>query len=87
MQETALIRPAAPGDAAAVAQIYNQGIEERQATFETRPYTAADFEGAIAGPLPFLVAQAGDQVAGWARVFPYSDRDCYDCPECLDNLV
>ena len=30
-------RAAARGDAAAIAAIYNQGIEDRVATFETRP--------------------------------------------------
>jgi phosphinothricin acetyltransferase len=31
------VRPAQPDDAEAVAAIYNHGIAERQATFETRP--------------------------------------------------
>jgi L-amino acid N-acyltransferase YncA len=31
------IRSATASDAAAVAAIYNEGIEDRQATFETRP--------------------------------------------------
>ena len=36
------IRPATPDDAAGVARIYNQGIEDRGATFETEPRTSAD---------------------------------------------
>ena len=35
-------RPANAGDAAAIASIYNQGIEDRVATFETRLRTEAD---------------------------------------------
>ena len=35
-------RPAVPADADAVARIYNQGIEERIATFETRPRTVKE---------------------------------------------
>ncbi len=35
-------RPATPDDAAAIAGIYNQGIEDRIATFETRHRTASD---------------------------------------------
>jgi L-amino acid N-acyltransferase YncA len=31
-------------DAAAIAEIYNQGIEDRTATFETEPRTAAAVE-------------------------------------------
>jgi phosphinothricin acetyltransferase len=34
-------RPATPADAAAIAEIYNQGIAERVATFETEPRTPA----------------------------------------------
>jgi L-amino acid N-acyltransferase YncA len=36
------IRPAAAADAQRIAEIYNQGIAERGATFETAPRTAAD---------------------------------------------
>jgi L-amino acid N-acyltransferase YncA len=62
-----------------VAVIYNQGIEEREATFETRPRPAAELAAAIAEPggLPFLVAERGGEVVGWARVTPYSPRACY----------
>jgi L-amino acid N-acyltransferase YncA len=38
------IRTAAPADAAAIARIYNQGIEDRVATFETRLRSGADVE-------------------------------------------
>ena len=72
------IRPAEPGDAAAVATIWNQGIEERQATFETEPRTAADVERGIAGELPLLVAEDGGRVVGWVKLSEYSDRCCYD---------
>ena len=36
------IRPATRDDAAAVARIYNEGIEDRLATFETRPRSAEE---------------------------------------------
>jgi phosphinothricin acetyltransferase len=74
-----LVRPAWVDDADAIARIYNQGIEERQATFETRVHCADDF----AGPLreserrPFLVAEAGGRAVGWARVLAYSDKAYY----------
>ncbi|MGY2896000.1 N-acetyltransferase family protein [Deinococcus sp. UYEF24] len=35
-------RPAVPADAADLARIYTQGIEDRTSTFETRPRTAED---------------------------------------------
>jgi L-amino acid N-acyltransferase YncA len=36
----ATVRLATASDAAAIARIYNQGIEDRIATFETEPRTA-----------------------------------------------
>jgi phosphinothricin acetyltransferase len=73
------VRPATADDAARVAAIYNQGIEERQATFETRPRGAAELAEQIGATrdLPFLVAELDGEVMGWARVFRYSPRDCY----------
>jgi L-amino acid N-acyltransferase YncA len=73
------IRAAREGDAAAIAEIYNQGIEEGQATFETRPHSAEDVtEGMGEGAPPFLVAEDQGRVLGWARLGPYSPRSCYD---------
>src|SRR5690348_12425246 len=69
-----MIRAAEPPDAVAIAAIYNQGIEERNATFETRLRTAADF--ADAEP-PFLVAMGDGEVKGWARLAPFNPPDCY----------
>ena len=37
-----LTRPATPADSAAIAHIYNQCIEDRLATFETRPRSPED---------------------------------------------
>ena len=74
------IRPAEPRDGDAVAAIFNQGIEERQATFETRPQSAAYFADGLSGDaaLPFLVAEeAGGRVVAWARLTPYSSRGYY----------
>jgi L-amino acid N-acyltransferase YncA len=73
------MRPAQPPDAEAIARIYNEGIEERQATFETQLRSAEDFEQSIsrAGTVPLLVAEREGQVVAWAVVKPYSDRDAY----------
>jgi L-amino acid N-acyltransferase YncA len=72
------IRPATEADAAAVVAIYNEGIEDRLATFETRPREPAEVEAWLGDGLPFLVATAGDAVVGFARVGPYSDRCVYE---------
>ena len=75
----ATIRSAGGTDAAAIAAIYNQGIEERQATFETRPRSAQEIAELLAGSgsPPFLVAELGGDVVGWGRLTAYSPRSCY----------
>ena len=75
---TTTIRAAVADDAAAVARIYNEGIADRLATFETRLRSAEEVAEWFAGGLPFLVAEEGGAVMGFARVTPYSDRCVYD---------
>jgi L-amino acid N-acyltransferase YncA len=71
-------RPATPADAPALAAIYNQGIEDRQATFETSPRTAEGFEWPLGdGAPPLLVAEDGGTVVAWAGVSAYSKREIY----------
>ena len=72
------IRPAGPADAAAVAAIYNEGIEDRLATFETRPRDPDEIAGWLETGLPFLVADDGERLLGFARVTAYSDRCVYE---------
>src|SRR3954462_15567868 len=72
-----LVRTAAPADAAAIAAIYNEGIADRVATFETRERSAGDVRAWLDEGLPFLVATVNDGVVGWARVAPCSDRCVY----------
>jgi phosphinothricin acetyltransferase len=74
---TVSIRPADPGDAERVAAIYNEGIAERQATFETRPRSKAEVAGWTVGPLPLIVAEVGGRVVGFAKVGTYSERTVY----------
>ena len=73
------IRPAVAADAEEVAAIYNEGIEERVATFETELRTATDIGAWLtAGErLPLLVAEDHGAVVGWARILAYSDRAVY----------
>jgi phosphinothricin acetyltransferase len=71
------VRPAEPRDAAVIAAIYNQGIEERQATFQTRPHSAEDFTKRIADQQPFLVVEEDGVVVAWAAVLPYCDTAPY----------
>jgi L-amino acid N-acyltransferase YncA len=69
-----MIRAATPGDAEAIAAIYNQGIAERNSTFETRSRTASEFAEPVP---PFLVAEMEGSVRGWARLVRSSPRECY----------
>jgi L-amino acid N-acyltransferase YncA len=72
-----LVRPAAAADAPEVAAIYNEGIADRVATFETRARTAEEAHAWLDDGLPFIVATVNATVVGWARVAPYSDRCAY----------
>lgn len=73
------IRRASHADAAAIAAIYNQGIEDRGATFETAPRTAAEILVKLADDerFPNLVAEDQGQVLGWAGLSSYRPRLCY----------
>ena len=74
-----IIRPADPADAAAISVIYNQGIAERTATFETDPRSLADIEAGLRDQLryPTIVAEEDGAVVGWAGVSSYRPRACY----------
>ena len=71
------IRPAQTEDLGRVAEIYNVGIAERVATFETDPRTVKDIAGWVEDGQPFIVAVDNGQVVGWARAGAYSDRCVY----------
>lgn len=72
------IRPAARADAPAIAAIYNEGIRERIATFETRERSADDVLAWLDDPrYPVFVAEAEGDVLGWVAASAYRARDCY----------
>ena len=50
-----LVRPATASDAPALARIYNQGIEDRTATFETELRSEYDVLGWFDGVHPIVV--------------------------------
>jgi phosphinothricin acetyltransferase len=75
--ETILARTARRADAAAIAAIYNQGIEERVATFETQPRGEADVLAWFDGGATLIVVEADGEVAAFAGAFPYRARECY----------
>jgi phosphinothricin acetyltransferase len=72
------IRPASVADAASIAEIYNQGIADRIATFETEPRSATDIAVWFTGEHLVVVAETGETApVAFAASFPYSSRPCY----------
>jgi phosphinothricin acetyltransferase len=71
-------RDAAATDAAAIARIYNEGIDDRVATFETRHRTADDVVRWFDGRHPVVVVvDDDDEVIAFAATSIYRPRDCY----------
>jgi L-amino acid N-acyltransferase YncA len=69
-------RRAESPDAARIAEIFNQGVEDRVATFETRPADPGDAARWIEGDL-VVVGERGGAILGWAKASPYADRHPY----------
>ena len=76
------IRAARLDDAAAIARIYNQGIEDRVATLETEPRgpeERADWLASRDQRHPVLVAtDDGGNLLGWASLNVFNARPAYD---------
>ena len=65
-----------PEDWPAVRAIYSEGIEGRNATFETRAPSWAEWDAGRCSDCR-LVARVGGVVAGWAALTPVSPRAAY----------
>lgn len=73
-------RLATTADAAAIAAIYNEGIADRIATFETEPRTAEQLATQIAEKgdrFPTVVVEREGQVVAWAGAGAYRTRPAY----------
>ena len=73
---TLIARAASPDDAPLLAQIYNEGIEDRVGTFETRPRTADDVRKWFDGH-PIVTVEGDGRVIAFASTSTYRSRDCY----------
>jgi phosphinothricin acetyltransferase len=60
-----------------MARIYNHGIEDRVATFETRPRSAEDVRTWFDGIHPLVVVEDDAKVIAFAATSTYRPRDCY----------
>lgn len=67
-------------DAGDIAEIYNQGIEDRTATFETAPRTGKAVQGLLRARgdrYPAVVVENGNRVLGFAWTSEYRPRSAY----------
>jgi phosphinothricin acetyltransferase len=72
-----IARAATPEDAPAIARIYNEGIADRVATFETRERTADDVRAWFDGVHPCVVVEIEGEVIAFGATSTYRPRDCY----------
>ena len=81
MADRPTVREAQPGDAAAAAAIYAHHVAHGTASFDTEPRSAAEMAAKIAECAgcgwPFLVAEAGGKVIGYAYATQFRDRPAY----------
>jgi phosphinothricin acetyltransferase len=77
-----LIRPAGPGDIAAITRIYTDAVMHGTASFETEPPDEAEMarrqNRLLVKRFPYLVAEIDGSFAGFAYAGPYRERRAYD---------
>ncbi|MGH9325719.1 MAG: arsinothricin resistance N-acetyltransferase ArsN1 family A [Terriglobia bacterium] len=74
------IRAARADDAKEIARIYNQGVQDRIATFENSYVSPEErYLWLVSRPekYPVLVAEVKHTLMSWASLSPYSPRACY----------
>lgn len=75
------IRTASPADAPALLQIYAPYVEKTAITFEYTVPTLAEFQQRMEntlGKYPYLVAEQGDEILGYAYLGAFHPRAAYD---------
>jgi L-amino acid N-acyltransferase YncA len=70
-------RHATLDDADVIARIYNEGIADRVATFETRLRTGADVRAWFDTRHPIVVVERDGEIAAFASTSTYRPRECY----------
>ncbi len=64
-------------DIPAMTQIYNEGIEDRVGTFETRPRSHDDVRAWFDGVHPLVVVERDGRLVAFGSTSSYRSRDCY----------
>jgi phosphinothricin acetyltransferase len=81
MPSNIVIRPARPADVHDIAAIYSHAVEHGTASFEIEPPSEAEMatrqKMLLDGGFPYLVADAGGVIAGYAYAGPYRPRIAY----------
>jgi L-amino acid N-acyltransferase len=72
-----VIRDATEADLAAVAEIYSYESLHTYSTFETEERPLETWRHKLHGPHPFLVAEDGESVLGFAYASEFRDRPAY----------
>ncbi|MDZ5699217.1 N-acetyltransferase family protein [Chelativorans sp. M5D2P16] len=80
-QTELLIRPTASADLPAITRIYRHAVETGTASYELTPpdeeEMAARREALVRNSYPYLVAEEGGQVLGYAYAGPFRTRPAY----------
>jgi phosphinothricin acetyltransferase len=75
------LRPAIPADIPAVTRIYAHAVSYGTASFELEPPDQAEMErrqkSLLDGGFPYVVAERGGEVVGYAYAGPYRPRPAY----------
>lgn len=79
------VRPATPADLDAIAEIYAHYVLNTVATFDEEPPGLPVWRERLERGLPFLVADAGGEVAGYAYVGQYRPKPAYR--HTLENSI
>lgn len=75
--DSLVARAATPADVAVMADIYNQGIVDRVATFETEQRTPEQVAAWFDGQHPHVVVELDGQVVAFGSTSGYRARACY----------
>ena len=81
MSSNVVIRPVRSADMRDITKIYSHAVEHGTASFETEPPSEAEMatrqKMLLNGGFPYLVADVGGVIAGYAYAGPYRPRIAY----------